>query len=241
MSESLDAWQTRLERHFAELAGARKATRLPVFALEHGLDADQIAEITKLLHARLRDGASLGRHWLVWVVYATEQGYDYDGEEYWTSFEARTPQWHERGERRSLRDWFQKFHSAYNGVKPTGPWAEWFSIIAWPITHAILPRDLQHQLARALFDLRPQLLRLVDCSPDQVGRYVAAASHHATSRFRYFLEQEELAGRIVLALLADSEFERGAGRSCSDPPPNCRGLGEGAECSRVASRREKGC
>ena len=202
MSEALDAWQTTLERHFAELASTRKSAELPVFALEHGLDANQIAEITGLLHARLRDGKRLGRHWLVWVVYATEQGYDYDGEEYWLTFETRTPQWNAQGRRRSLRDWFWKFHLAYNGVKPTGPWAEWFTIIAWPITHAILPKDLQHQLARALYDLRYQLARLVNCPPAQVGRYVAAACDDATSRFRCFLEQEELAGRIILALLA---------------------------------------
>src|SRR3712207_7713201 len=46
------------------------------------------------------------------------------------------------------------FKRQFAGATPSGRWAEHFSIIAWPITHAILPRDLQQQLARILYDLR---------------------------------------------------------------------------------------
>jgi hypothetical protein len=40
-----DDWQKRLERHFAELAASRAEHELPVFALEHGLESDELAEI----------------------------------------------------------------------------------------------------------------------------------------------------------------------------------------------------
>ncbi|MYZ47876.1 hypothetical protein [Propylenella binzhouense] len=180
---------------------------LPLFALEHGLDRQERASIATALHESLRSGERLGKHWLVWVVYAAEQGYDYDGEEFWSTFEARTPLWTQRADRTSLRNWFRKFHTAYGGFKPTGPWANWFSIIAWPITHALLPKDLQQQLARALYQLRFQVAARIESPPADLGRYIARFSQDASSRFRNFLEQEEIVGRIVLALLGGRAAE----------------------------------
>ena len=207
MPVPLKEWQERLEGHFTQLAAARAKAGFPLFALEHGLTEDEINEIRKLLHARLATDLLLVSHWLVWVIYATELGYDYDGDEYWRSFEERTPQWRERGCRRQLRTWFSKFQTTYHGVKPSGPWADCFSIIAWPITHAILPKYLQSQFAKTLYDLRYRLARLEDLTTSDVGQLLAANAWDASSRFREFLQQEELAGRIVLALLSDRKVE----------------------------------
>ncbi|HZR75126.1 hypothetical protein [Bradyrhizobium sp.] len=198
---TLDDWQKRLEAHFAALAKARRAKGLPVFAIEHGLGSDERSSLGKLLNRSLGGREQPGRFWLVWVVYAAEQGYEYDGDEYWTTFERRTPEWRDHVDRRTLRLWFRRFHEKYAGLKPTGPWAEWFSIIAWPISHALLPRDLQSQLARALYQWRYQLAKMLGGDPAKIGRFLASTSGDAPSRFRNFLEQEEIAGRIVMALL----------------------------------------
>lgn len=109
MPASLKQWQERLEGHFKQLAAARAKAGFPLFALEHDLTEDELNEIGKLLHARLATDFLLVSHWLVWVIYATELGYDYDGDEYWRSFEERTPQWREKGSRSQLRTWFSKF------------------------------------------------------------------------------------------------------------------------------------
>src|ERR1019366_674639 len=93
MPLSLDEWQECVEQHFSELAAARSGSGFPLFALEHGLGQQDLDAIGVLLKARLAEGARLSRHWLLWVVYATELGYDYDGAEYWTSFEDCTPRW----------------------------------------------------------------------------------------------------------------------------------------------------
>ena len=203
----LPFWQKRLEGHFSELASERLEHDLPVFALEHGINQSEIACIARLLHEQLRGNGRLGENWLVWVIYAAEQGYNYDGSEYWNTFERRTPNWTLRSDRRQLRNWFLRFHRKFNGLMPTGQWAEWFSIIAWPITHAVLPKDLQYQLARALYDIRYQLSARINDQPIEIGRYVAKASYNASSRLRNFLEQEEIAGRIVLALLGGRKDE----------------------------------
>lgn len=200
MPTPLDQWQQRLEGHFQSLARARTGSRYHVFALEHDLSGEEFREVSSLLRSRLKAGLSLAPHWLLWVVYATERGYSYAGDEYWRSFEEQTPAW-EFGDRYKIVPWFKKFQSAYDGVVPSGPWAGYFKIIAWPITHAILPRYLQQQFARALYDLRFRLARLNTVTPADVGRLLAANSHHASTRFQEFLQQEELTGRIVLALL----------------------------------------
>jgi hypothetical protein len=215
MPTPLEEWQGRLERHFTQLASARSMSGFPLFALEHGLSKDETREIGKLLHVSLAEDPWLASQWLVWVVYATELGYDYYGDEYWPSFEEHTPLWRVKGSRSNLRTWFCKFQITYKGVTPSGQWADWFTIISWPITHSILPRYLQGQLAKALFDLRYRLVGLKDLSPRAVGQFLSTNAWEGSSRFREFLQQEELVGRIVLALLSEKEVE---GKSPIYPP-----------------------
>jgi hypothetical protein len=145
-------------------------------------------------------------HWLLWVVYATERGYGYDGGEYWRSFEDETPEWN-FNDRYRIVPWFKKFQKTFNGVIPSGPWATHFRIIAWPITHAILPRYLQHQFARALYELRFRLASLEALEPAVIGHLLASNAFHVSTRFEKFLQQEELTGRIVLALLGVTPAE----------------------------------
>lgn len=201
MPGTLDDWQDRIGRHFSKLAATRSASNFPIFAIEHDLSAENLKELGELLHGYLQGTQRLSPYWLLWVVYATEQGYGYDGHEYWVSFEQNTPNWHYRGSPLGLRNYFERFQETYNGVVPSGPWASWFRNIAWPTTHAILPRYLQLQFAGALYDARHQFARLHSPTSVTAGKLLANSSWNATSRFRQFLEQEELAGRLALALL----------------------------------------
>jgi len=151
-------------------------------------------------------------------VCATELGYEYDGGEYWPSFEERTPHWRQpitANRRNQLRSWFVRFQTTYHGVKPSGPWADQFSIIAWPITHAVLPRYMQWQFAKALYELRYQLAHLDTLSPVAIGQFLAANAWEASSRFRELLQQQELVGRIFLALMSERTL---AGESPLYPP-----------------------
>lgn len=62
-------------------------------------------------------------------------------------------------------------------------------------------------MAQALYALRYQLSARIDESPAAIGRYVAKSSSDSSSRFRNFLEQEEIAGRIILALVGGRSDE----------------------------------
>ena len=153
---SLTAWHRRLHDHFSHLREARLSAvgDKPIFGLEHGFPEHELKELQEEIRAHIKETPPANEHWLAWVVYASEVGYRYAGDEYWLTFESTTPKWKQYGERDWLRRCFQAFHKHYGGARPTGTWAENFSIICWPITHAILPQDLQRQLARILYELR---------------------------------------------------------------------------------------
>ena len=206
MSSSLDEWQVRLEQHFEALAQSRSESGLDIFALEHGLNVTAVEEISEQLRLRLKNGLRLSSHWLLWIVYLTEHGYHYEGDEYWPSFEQQTPCWD--GEKRyQVKQWFKKFQRTYKGVVPTGRWADHFSIISRPIRHAILPKYLQLHFARTLYYQRHRLISLTTLDAGDIGRRLAENAHYASTRFQEFLQQEELTGRIVLALLGGQAVE----------------------------------
>ncbi|MGA2435940.1 MAG: hypothetical protein ABSG25_11700, partial [Bryobacteraceae bacterium] len=90
---SLENWHNRMHKHFAALAGQRAACGGGIFALEHGLQGDEVQTLETEVRASLKVRSPSDAFWLPWVVYATEVGYKYDGEEYWQTFEQTTPGW----------------------------------------------------------------------------------------------------------------------------------------------------
>ena len=198
MPMDLRAWNQKLEAHFCELARGRKD--IPVFALEHGLAPTEIQELSEGVRAHIRRLCPLPDHRLVWIVYATEIGYGYAGDEYWQTFEEQTPGWSVAW-RDWLRDAFIAFQNKFAGAKPTGPWAKQFSIIAWPITHAILPRDLQRNLAQVLYYSRYRFSAELFDEPQRLGDLIAEQSWRTSARFQNFVQAPALVGQIAAALL----------------------------------------
>ncbi|WP_449425874.1 hypothetical protein, partial [Rhodanobacter lindaniclasticus] len=195
----LGAWNQRLAAHFGALARDRKD--IPVFALEHGLAQAELLALENTLRAHIQVSAPARDHQLVWVIYAAEIGYGYAGSEYWQTFEDKTPGWTLNGRRDWIRDAFVAFQRKFAGAKPSGPWAEQFSIIAWPITHAILPCDLQQQLARILYELRHSFSGELFDEPQRLGDFIAARSWNTSARFQNLVQAPALVGQIAAALL----------------------------------------
>jgi hypothetical protein len=195
----LGEWNERLAEHFSALARDRKD--IPIFALEHGLEPAEVLTLSDGLREHICVSRPSSKHALVWTVYAAEIGYGYAGDEYWQTFEADTPGWTENGDRHWIRDSFAAFQTKFAAAKPSGAWAEHFSIIAWPITHAILPRDLQQQLARILYDLRHAFSAELFDEPRRLGDFIAARSWNTSARFQNLVQAPALVGQIAAALL----------------------------------------
>lgn len=208
MPSELQDWNARLSRHFTELHSRRREILggRPVFALEHGLNPSELEMLTNAVRAYIVTARPSRAHGLAWIVYAAEIGYGYSGDEYWQTFEQSTPGWTTNGDRCWIRDCYRSFQREFGGAVPTGTWAEHFSIICWPITHAILPRDLQRQLARILYELRYSFSAELFESPSTLGEFIAARSWNASSRFQNLAQETQLIGQIAAALLLQGEF-----------------------------------
>lgn len=200
---SLIDWQLRLVRHFEQLRQQRSGSvgDRPIFALEHDLSSTERSQLDHQIRSHIAASPPQKEHSLPWVVYAAEIGYRYAGDEYWQTFEAETPGWVAHGDRLWIRRQFVDFQARFGGAKPSGKWAEWFSIICWPIVHAILPKDLQQQLAKVLYDIRYSFATELFNSPVKLGELIALRSWNASSRFRNLAQEPLLLGQIATALL----------------------------------------
>jgi hypothetical protein len=192
----------QIDGHFRELSRQRASVGYPVYAFEHNLEPPEVDALRTALCDDLVRTSRLNRlHWLLWTTVAAEIGYTYDGEEYWQSFKADIPPWVSSIPNRELiREWFQEFSRRFNGFQPTGRWADHFSIIAWPITHSILPRYLHSHFAKHLYDLRHELAAKQGTTVEQLGQLLEVGYHGYSSRFENFLQQRALTARLVLAL-----------------------------------------
>lgn len=194
-----------LSAHFAGLAEQRKETNSPVFALEHCLTPDGVLDLRQAIQEHLRTSSPNESDWLAWVVYATEIGYDFEGHEYWQTFEEKTPNWKNRGERPFIRRCFRKFVKSYGGFKPSGVWADHFNIIAYPITHAILPKDFQFQFSRVLYHLRTYISPSWIETPWLLGKKISDNCFDESKRFQRFAQNFDLVGLIAREILTVGE------------------------------------
>ncbi|MQS06204.1 hypothetical protein [Streptomyces alkaliphilus] len=206
-----------LDEHFQTLHTRRQALQptAPVFALEHDLNQDDLDLLSNAVRGAVAEGFDI-RHrtwWLPFVVYAAEIGYLYTGDEYWPLFSQKTPGW-ERGpqwkignNRKRIKQWFQQFATEYGGIEPKGAFAENFSIIAWPITHAIMPADLQRQMAQLLYEARAILTSSMLDDPHMLGICLASRTGGYSDRFQKFCSNQILLGHIAAALLSGDDEE----------------------------------
>ena len=203
--ELLQYFHEALDSHFGDLRDARAKLEpsSPVFALEHDLSPEDL----ELLKGAVREAikthylAHYQEAWLPFLVYAAEMGYGYVGDEYWTTFSSLTPRWTSH-ERSTIRAWFVRFHERYGGARPTGAWANHFTIIAWPITHAVLPTYLQRYLAQLLFEFSGALTSELLDDPEALGIRLARRASNYTERFRVFCENTALVGQVAVAMLS---------------------------------------
>ncbi len=195
-------FQQRLSDQYARLRDLRASENYPVYAIEHGLSAEEVAVALSLLSQNFRANTrSDGTYWLVWCAAAAEVGYRYDGTEYWDSFCKAIPEWLDRNrDRDNIREFYRRFATTYRGLTPAGLWAKQFPIIAWPITQAILPQYLQRHFTGHLFELRHLLVKGGELTLDEIGDLLCDKYAGRSSLFEGFLQQKPLTSRFVMAL-----------------------------------------
>ncbi len=202
-NRKLSDWQEVAFAHFKDLTTVKAEKAYPVFALEHNFSKVQLLRIGELLVKDFEVRGISHNLWLLWVIYATELGYEYTGDEYWQSFERKLKSW-DTSHRQEISWAFSEFQRHFRGIVPTGIWAQHFRIISQPITNAILPRDLQAHFAHLLFISRHQLKNVSIEELDLVAaRLMLQGSAINSTRFQNFLEQKELVAKIAIAVLAD--------------------------------------
>lgn len=246
--EMLQYFHEVLAAHFGDLRDARAelGTNSPVFALEHDLSLEDLDLLKGAVREAIKNHYITCFHktWVPFVVYAAEMGYGYAGDEYWTTFSSLTPRWASQ-ERSTVRDWFVRFHNQFGGARPTGAWANHFTIIAWPITHAVLPTYLQRHLAQLLFEFSGALTSDLLDDPEALGIRLARRASNYTERFRIFCQNTTLVGQVAVALLS-GENEPTPYLSASTLARIVDGLSEESEArhwlkaARASARRVRG-
>ena len=200
--------QERLHEHFTSLSKARLASGLPVFALEHGLSEGEFALLQTSVRWLVRRGETLRQTPLPLVIYAAEIGYRYDGGEIWPIFFDETPGWVDKPHVRArIKQYFRAFAKEYSGAVPTGAWARQFSIICWPVVHAVLPKVFQRQLVEILYYNRFRLNSSVIEDSERLGQLIESASWGSSDRFRNLAQNHALIGQVATALLTHDDAD----------------------------------
>ena len=200
--------QARLHEQFLALSKARVESRLPVFALEHGLSEGEFALLQSAVRWLVAQRSTFRRTPLPLVVYAAEIGYRYDGGEIWPIFVDETPGWIDNPDTRArVKRHFMAFADDYAGAIPIGAWARKFSIICWPVVHAVLPKVFQRQLVEILYDNRYRLTSIVIEDSERLGRLIETASWGSSDRFRKLAQNHALIGQVATALLTADDAE----------------------------------
>ncbi|MEU6410326.1 hypothetical protein [Microbispora sp. NPDC046933] len=216
-ADILEYLHKHLDHHFRLLHERRKLLQVaaPVFALEHDLGSSDFELLLAGVRGAITQGLPAHCHvwWLPFVVHAAEIGYDYAGGEYWPLFAQKTPGWESSpgwnvsSNRDRIKRWFKKFSVDYGGAEPKGSFAENFNIIAWPITHAVMPAYLQRQLAKLLFESRAVLTTELLTDPRALGACLASRTAGYSERFRIFCANQSLLGQVAAALLSGDDEE----------------------------------
>ena len=109
--------------------------------------------------------------------------------------------------RARVKRYFMAFADKYVGAVPAGAWARKFSIICWPVVHAVLPKVFQRQLAEILYDNRYRLTSSVIEDSERLGRLIEVASWGSSDRFRNLAQNHALIGQVAGALLTADDAE----------------------------------
>ena len=197
-----------LDKRYRELRESRSG---PIFFVEHGLSegevADLVADVSHHLVTHPLESVWWNFNCLPLLVAATEVGYRYrgSGTDFWPVLEARFGAKISTTDRQRIRDLFSNASEIYRGARPPAtPWAKAFHLIAWPITHALVPLEFHRPLALTLANLRVNVGELSD---DDLHRAIRIAASSSSARFSTLIEDAVVVAAVTRAVLGDNSAE----------------------------------
>ncbi len=197
-----------LDRKYRTLQESRKGK---VFFVEHGLNdrevADLFADVRRHLVIQPLDSGWWNLNSLPLLVVSSEVGYRYrgSGTDFWPVLETELGVKVSVTDRQLVRDLFSSASKIYRGAKPPDtPWANAFHLIAWPITHALVPLEFHRSLALTLANLNVTVGKLNDAD---LYRTVRVAASNTSARFSTLLEDPALIVAVTRTVLGDGTAE----------------------------------
>lgn len=200
--------QDALDQRFNRLRDTRHGA---VFFIEHGLNEAELSDITMQVRRSLETHPIESGWWqsnsLPLLVASTEIGYRYrgTGTDFWPLLEVEFGMEISAVGRQRIRDLFASAAETYRGAcPPTTRWARAFRLIAWPITHALLPLEFHRPLATTLANLQEKVSNLSD---EDLYRSILLASSSSSERFSTMLENASLVVALTKKLLGEDHSE----------------------------------
>jgi len=207
----LNEFQRPLEDRFSALRDSRQGA---VFFIEHGLEADELDELRAAVRRSLQTHPIESGWWetndLPLLVASTEVGYRYrgSGTDFWPLLDEELGLEVPPLGRQRIKNLFVRASARLRGARPPATaWAEAFHLIAWPITHALLPLEFHRPLARTLANLRASLAESDDIA---LYREIRVAASLPTARFATLLEDSGVVVRLARSLLRHEGVELSA-------------------------------
>jgi len=220
---------SELDQKYRTLQESRRG---PVFFIEHGLSDGEVADLFAIVRHHLVVHPLESGWWnlnsLPLLVASSEVGYRYrgTGTDFWPVLEAELGVQVSATDRQRIRDLFSNASKIYRGAEPPNtPWARAFRLIAWPITHALVPLEFHRPLALTLANLRVKVDELSDAD---LHRAVRIAASRTSARFSTLLEDSALIVAVTRMLLDD-----GTGELC---PETMRRIAEDLAADQVTRR-----
>lgn len=210
--QDLQVWHERLHKRYDALAA--EAPGRQIYALEHGLgepDRSQlISEVASYAKERPFDDESWNDVRLPLIVFASEFGFTYQGhgKHYWPLLAEEIGLSEgvaiKVAARHAMRGHFLWFHERFGAASPNpSEWAQKFHIIAWPITHAVLSRELLTSFAQLLEGLTSSVRGCDDVTLDALLR--DHSYRIGSARFHAFIAQSQLSRGLTRALISPDE------------------------------------
>ena len=200
--------QRHLEERYSSLRDTRKGK---VFFVEHGLTNVEVSELSETLRATLAIHSLEEPYWdnhpIPLLVAATEIGYRYRGHgtDFWPLLEEELSINLGATVRQRVRDLFVSATERYRGVRPSdSPWARAFHLIAWPITHSLVPVEFHRPLAATLANLYANIRELDDAD---LYNAVRSANRHSSVRFDTWLLNPELVVMVTRMILGTDKSD----------------------------------